>query len=94
MIRLSRRAVAVALEIEDGGCGLPTANLDGINAQRAGVGIAGMRERIRHFKGVLSVHSDSAGTRVSVILPILPAVVAKQENTLQEHGSIAAGIAI
>jgi PAS domain S-box-containing protein len=93
MIRLSRRAVAVALEIEDGGCGIPTAKLDGINAQRAGVGIAGMRERIRHFKGVLSVHSDSAGTRVSVILPILPAVVAKQENTLQEHGSIAAGIA-
>ncbi len=90
-IRLFRGAEAVAVEIQDAGNGIPTEKLDGIGAQRSGVGIAGMRERIRHFKGVMNIHSDGAGTRISVMLPVSVTDVSGQEIVLQEQGSIIAG---
>jgi PAS domain S-box-containing protein len=90
-IRLSRSAEAVALEIRDAGHGIPSDKLDGIHAQRSGVGIAGMRERVRHFKGVLTILSDAAGTRISVMLPISTTQVADEGNILQEQGPIIAG---
>jgi PAS domain S-box-containing protein len=37
-----------------------------INGFRSGVGITGMRERVRHFGGMVQIHSNTAGTKVSV----------------------------
>jgi PAS domain S-box-containing protein len=89
-IRLSRNSEAASLEVRDGGRGIPAEKLDGINAQRAGVGIAGMRERIRHFKGVMSIHSDGAGTRISVILPVSTADGSNHVDMLRDKGTIVA----
>jgi signal transduction histidine kinase len=69
-IRLSRTVDSVALEIQDQGKGIPAEKLDGIHAQRSGVGITGMRERIRHFNGAMQIHSDSKGTKILVTLPL------------------------
>jgi PAS domain S-box-containing protein len=56
----------IVLEIRDQGRGLPTAS-DG--QSNAGVGIRGMRERLRPFGGVLRITSDASGALVRVVLP-------------------------
>ena len=41
-----------------------------IQSHGTGVGIRGMRERVRHFHGDLVIESDGSGTRVHAILPL------------------------
>jgi signal transduction histidine kinase len=36
----------------------------------SGLGIRGMRERIRQFQGSMEIHSASTGTKVSIEIPI------------------------
>jgi PAS domain S-box-containing protein len=70
-IALSRNQETVCLVIEDDGRGITPEKLAGIRAQRSGVGITGMRERVRHLKGVLEIHSEvGKGTRILATLPI------------------------
>jgi PAS domain S-box-containing protein len=58
VIRLFEAGGAVVLEVEDAGQGMPDA--DGT----LGVGLAGMRERMRQLGGTLTVRSGSDGTCV------------------------------
>jgi len=83
-VRLFRRADSVTLEIQDQGKGIPKEKLDRIHSHRSGVGITGMRERVRHFKGVMDIHSNGTGTKISVILPVSSTGSAESENPLQE----------
>jgi signal transduction histidine kinase len=69
-IRLSRNAEAVLLEIQDDGAGIPDQTLIAIRTQRSGVGITGMRERVRHLNGIMSIESSANGTKISVTLPL------------------------
>jgi signal transduction histidine kinase len=41
-----------------------------VNSHSAGLGIRGMRERLRQFDGSMNIESDSSGTRVSVTIPL------------------------
>jgi PAS domain S-box-containing protein len=84
-IRLSRNPDSVALEIQDEGSGIAAEKLDGIRAQRSGVGITGMRERVRHLKGSMDIHSNGTGTKVSVTLPVLKTEIFELENVLEER---------
>jgi signal transduction histidine kinase len=61
----------ILLEIEDHGRGFPTESLSDIDGNyRLGVGIAGMRERIRQLGGTLQLlSSDNRGAIVRVIIP-------------------------
>jgi PAS domain S-box-containing protein len=71
-IRLKIQSNSIMLEIEDAGRGLPLAydtSTAGTGAS-LGVGLAGMRERIRHLGGSFSMESTSGGTRVRAIIPI------------------------
>jgi signal transduction histidine kinase len=69
---LSRTLTAIRLLVRDEGCGLPEHVLDPERGTvpRIGVGIAGMRERIRQFDGTLEIVSSKSGTTLTVILPI------------------------
>jgi PAS domain S-box-containing protein len=69
-IRLSRGMEYVLLEIQDYGKGISVEKLAAIRAQRTGVGITGMRERVRHFKGEMDIQSNSTGVTISVRLPL------------------------
>jgi PAS domain S-box-containing protein len=91
IVRLSRSTDIVSLEIQDQGKGIPAEKLDGIRAQRSGVGITGMRERIRHFNGAMDIHSNGKGTKISVTLPLRTLDTAQPENTFQEQTSAIAG---
>jgi signal transduction histidine kinase len=60
----------VRLEIKDHGRGIREERLDQLTDGRAGVGIAGMRERARELGGRLEIQSDETGTRVIVTIPV------------------------
>jgi len=80
-IRLSREDESVSLEIQDEGKGIPAQRLAEIQAQRAGVGITGMRERVRHLNGQMNVESNDRGTKISVTFPLLADATLGPENT-------------
>jgi PAS domain S-box-containing protein len=82
-IRLSRNDRSVSLEIGDNGRGMPAERLARIHGERSGVGITGMRERVRHLNGVLNVQSSPKGTKVSVTLPL----VASSKSAAARHAS-------
>jgi PAS domain S-box-containing protein len=71
-IRLLIDAESVELEVRDRGHGMPAASLQRCNSHSRvpGVGIAGMRERVRQFGGTLEIQSTSQGTTVRATLPI------------------------
>jgi PAS domain S-box-containing protein len=71
-IRLARDSQQVRLEIQDYGKGMPLETLQQLNegAGKTGVGIAGMRERVRELGGSMSIHSDPTGTLLTVLLPL------------------------
>jgi PAS domain S-box-containing protein len=70
-IRLTRHASSVQLEVQDYGKGLPpeSAPIPGVRP-RSGVGMMGMRERVRHIGGKLTIESGPSGTTVCVKLPV------------------------
>jgi PAS domain S-box-containing protein len=71
-IRLRRDGETLELEIEDHGRGIPNASLKHLMSREgaAGVGIAGMAERIEQQGGRLEITSDEKGTTVRVRLPL------------------------
>ena len=69
-IRISRDAEAISVEIEDEGKGLSSEKLAAIQSGGSGVGIRGMRERLRQFHGQLNIDSDRSGTRIRVTIPV------------------------
>jgi signal transduction histidine kinase len=71
-IKILHAPSEVTLEIGDEGRGIPSEVLKRIPAGFAdlGVGIAGMRERIRQLGGRLAIDSGSRGTKVRVVLPL------------------------
>jgi two-component system, NarL family, sensor kinase len=69
-IRIARESNQVALDIRDQGKGMSPAGLAEIQSGRSGVGIGGMRERLRQFDGTMNIESDSSGTRVFATIPL------------------------
>jgi two-component system NarL family sensor kinase len=63
---------AVILEIRDFGNGIPEERLrllQGVS-EKAGVGLAGMRERLRELNGKLEIESDARGTSMRATVPL------------------------
>lgn len=87
-IRVSRNEASLALEIEDEGKGISADRLAKIQAHGSGVGIAGMRERVRPFRGVLDIQSSDSGTKIAVTLPAPPAAAfqTKDANPRENTG--------
>ena len=71
-IRLSRAAETISAEIKDDGCGLPPPSLTSGWTMLPGVGIVGMRERVKQLKGRFDIESSPGkGTTVRVVLPLV-----------------------
>jgi signal transduction histidine kinase len=69
-IRLCNGGKDVNLKIEDNGHGLDPEQLaQSESGAPLGVGIAGMRERVRQLNGTFEIHSSSCGTRLEISLP-------------------------
>jgi signal transduction histidine kinase len=63
---------SATLTVWDRGVGMPGGMVQDFygNGISVGVGLAGIRERVRERKGHFEIHSDSRGTAISVTLPI------------------------
>ncbi len=72
-LRLFELEGAVVLEVEDAGRGIAPTSANGLveEASALGVGLAGMRERMRQLGGALIVRSGPDGTRVRASLPLV-----------------------
>jgi signal transduction histidine kinase len=71
-IRLRQRDDHVRVEIEDKGKGIPPDKQEEMNSSGTpGVGIRGMRERVRQLGGTLEIKSSGSGTIVVVELPLV-----------------------
>jgi PAS domain S-box-containing protein len=85
-IRVSVVPERVRLEIEDDGKGIPDLRLRRLleGGAETGVGIAGMRERVRELGGTLEIESDTTGTLVRVTIPLpqsAEAPIGKEQET-------------
>jgi PAS domain S-box-containing protein len=69
-IRIARENDLLTINIEDQGKGMSPARLAEIQSRGSGVGIRGMRERLRQFEGSMNIESGSSGTRVLATIPI------------------------
>jgi signal transduction histidine kinase len=71
-IRIKTDAESLAAEICDEGRGIPPEMLRGFHegTRLVGVGMAGMRERIRDMGGHFDIRSSETGTTIAVLLPL------------------------
>jgi signal transduction histidine kinase len=71
-VSIARLPGGLVMKIKDFGKGIPPATLERFrgDATGAGVGLAGMRERIRELGGRFEVRSDKNGTLVVVTVPV------------------------
>lgn len=71
-IVLVRDAVSVTLEINDQGRGISSGLVDANRTiAKLGVGIAGMRERVRQLGGRIEITGGDEGTSVRTVLPLV-----------------------
>ena len=84
VIRIEREESAVRVKVEDEGRGMSPERLAEIQSQGTGVGIRGMRERLRHFNGDLVIESDGSGTKVSATLPLKTPLSTQANNAQQD----------
>jgi hypothetical protein len=63
---------SVTMEVQDEGQGMQQGALkrDSNPAALPGVGVAGMRERVRQLGGQLEIHSTPSGTTLKAVLPL------------------------
>jgi signal transduction histidine kinase len=89
---LSLNAKQLRLEIKDDGRGIPQKRLRSIiqGAGEAGVGVAGIRERVRELGGSLEIRSDRAGTTVLISIPVERTSLDSQQNGESGRGISAA----
>ncbi|HKT87762.1 MAG TPA: PAS domain S-box protein [Candidatus Sulfotelmatobacter sp.] len=69
-IRIDREQSNVRIEVQDEGKGISPQRLAEIQTQGSGVGIGGIRERLRRFHGKLKIESNGSGTTVSATIPL------------------------
>jgi len=70
-VKLSDGGQGITLEVEDNGRGMSAEELERVESasSQLGVGISGMRERVRQLHGTFKINSGPGGTRVLVTLP-------------------------
>lgn len=71
-IHLAIQAETLLLEIKDQGKGIPPEKLSQIQSHGSGVGIQGIRERLRPFNAQMRIESSDSGTTVTVAFKIPP----------------------
>jgi PAS domain S-box-containing protein len=82
-IRIGRESNQISLDIRDQGKGMSSERMAEIRSGRSGVGISGMRERLRQFDGTMNIESDSSGTRVFATIP-LPKAASPEDQSNAE----------
>jgi len=80
LIRIVRDEERVRIEVADQGKGIPRERIAEIQARGNGLGIRGMRERVRQFNGEMKIESNGSGTTISAIFALGRDVLAERRN--------------
>jgi len=84
-IRIACEPDKIYVEVQDHGKGMSQERFAEVQSQGVGVGIRGMRERVRQSHGELTIDSNALGTKVTAIFPAkTPA--ATEPGTISRHG--------
>jgi PAS domain S-box-containing protein len=70
LIRIGLEGESIRTQVQDHGKGISPERLWEIQSHGSGVGIMGIRERIRQFHGEMKIKSNSSGTSVIVSIPM------------------------
>lgn len=90
-IRLRHSDHEVTVEVEDKGKGIPADKLEEMaSVGIPGVGITGMRERVRQLGGTLDIGSSGSGTTVRARLPVSETPSSQDVTEMPETPSSAA----
>lgn len=68
IIRITRENESISVEVQDRGKGISPERLAEIKGHGGGVGIRGIRERLRQFNGELLIDSNALGTKIRATL--------------------------
>jgi PAS domain S-box-containing protein len=68
-IRVAREPDKIYVEVQDQGKGMSKQQTAEVRSKGVGVGISGMRERVRQLHGELVIESDAGGTRITATFP-------------------------
>ena len=80
-VRLLRSMGEVRLEVQDSGRGIPAQKPLSIHGDSTmGVGLRGMRERVRQLGGKLSVESNARGTTIAATFPLSSPATASTDD--------------
>jgi len=85
VVRIAREPDKIYAEVQDHGKGISQERLVEVQSQGVGVGIRGMRERVRQSHGELTVDSNALGTKITAIFPAKTPTV-KERGTISRHG--------
>jgi len=69
-ISLERKKEAISVSVEDDGKGMTQEKLREVQFGGYGVGLRGLRERVRQFQGEMQIQSNTSGTKISVNIPV------------------------
>jgi PAS domain S-box-containing protein len=73
-IRVARGEAGFVIEVRDSGRGIPAQKLETVRNRGVGVGLRGMRERVRPYSGDVRIDSqEGRGTTITITLPYRPA---------------------
>jgi PAS domain S-box-containing protein len=84
LIRVEREAETIRVWVEDRGTGMSPERLAAIQSRGTGVGIRGMRERVRHLRGDLVIESSGSGTKVYATLPLPTSLSPQNRNARRD----------
>jgi len=92
LVAIERSPDQIILKIKDHGRGIPSELHSKISSgESSGVGLRGIRERLRQFGGRLDIHSKQDGTEIVAILPAPAAApINKPETSHASHEQDAA----
>jgi PAS domain S-box-containing protein len=84
VIRIAHGDDKLLVEVQDHGKGMSPERFAEVQSQGVGVGIRGMRERVRQLHGELTIHSTALGTTVTAIVPAKTPTT-KEQGTSSRH---------
>jgi PAS domain S-box-containing protein len=86
LIRVGREGDKIHVEVQDRGRGMSKERFAEVQSQGTGVGIRGMRERVRQVHGELTIESNPLGTKIVATFPA-ETFSAKGQDEIQQFGA-------